>query len=114
MRPARRGKIINIASIGGRRGAKNRSAYRASKAALINLTESIAAEERAHGIDVNCICPGAVDTEGFRAANGEAAVDDKVMGPSQIADVALFLASPRSAAITGTAIDAFGPSNPLF
>ena len=51
------GKIVNISSIGGRRGGKGRSAYRMTKAALINFTESIAAEVNLHGISVNCICP---------------------------------------------------------
>ncbi len=64
------GKIINISSIGGRKGGKGRSAYRASKAGLINLTESVAAEVKPYGIDCNCICPGAVDTEGYREAFG--------------------------------------------
>ncbi|MDP6515214.1 MAG: SDR family NAD(P)-dependent oxidoreductase, partial [Alphaproteobacteria bacterium] len=60
------GKIINISSLGGRRGGRGRSAYRATKAALFNLTECVASEVRRHGIDVTCICPGGVDTEGYR------------------------------------------------
>jgi NAD(P)-dependent dehydrogenase (short-subunit alcohol dehydrogenase family) len=60
------GKIINISSIGGRHGARGRGPYRASKAGLINFTETLAAETREHGIDVNCICPGGVDTEMMR------------------------------------------------
>ena len=112
----RSGKIINISSIGGRRGGAGRTAYRATKAALISLTESVAAEVRAHGIDVNCICPGGVDTEGFRAAfGGRGRADDPtLMRPEEIAEVAVFLASDASTAITGTAINAFGGSNPLF
>ncbi|RME63324.1 MAG: SDR family NAD(P)-dependent oxidoreductase, partial [Caldilineae bacterium] len=47
------GRIINISSIGGRRGGRGRSAYRVTKAALISLTESVAAEVKEHGIDVN-------------------------------------------------------------
>src|SRR5262245_21683590 len=60
MRKAGRGHVINVSSIGGRKGARGRSAYRASKAALINLTESLAAELAKDGIQVNCICPGVV------------------------------------------------------
>jgi 3-oxoacyl-[acyl-carrier protein] reductase len=109
------GKVINIASIGGRQGGKGRSAYRAAKAGLINLTQSVAAEAKPHGIDVNCICPGGVETEGMREAFGaRARPDNMLMKPEQIADVALFLASDASSSITGTSIDAFGMSNPAF
>jgi len=112
----RSGKIINISSIGGRRGGKGRSAYRVTKAALISLTESVAAEVKEHGIDVNCICPGGVDTEGFREAfdSQGRAENPRLMRPEEIANLAVFLASDASSAITGAAIDAFGGTNPLF
>jgi 2-dehydro-3-deoxy-D-gluconate 5-dehydrogenase len=110
------GKIINISSLGGRKGAAGRSAYRITKAGLISFTESLAAEVKQYGIDVNAICPGAVDTEGYREAfNATGATRNPKIGtPESIADVAVFLASDRSTAITGTAIDAFGATNPLF
>lgn len=110
------GKIIIISSIGGRKGAPGRSAYRATKAALISLTESVAAEARPYGIEVTCICPGGVDTEGFREAFGSRGreEDPSLMRPEEIAEVAVFLASDASTAVTGTAIDAFGDTNPLF
>ncbi len=113
---SRSGKIINISSIGGRKGAKGRTAYRATKAALISLTESIAAEVKAHGIDVNAICPGGVDTEGYREAFSMRGRKDnpRLLLPEEIAEVAVFLASDASSAITGAAIDAFGGTNPLF
>jgi NAD(P)-dependent dehydrogenase (short-subunit alcohol dehydrogenase family) len=110
------GKIINISSIGGRKGAAGRSAYRVTKAGLISFTESLAAEVKRYGIDVNAICPGAVDTEGYRAVfntPGQAG-NPKIEPPEYIAELAVFLASDRSKAITGTAIDAFGATNPLF
>lgn len=112
----RSGKIINISSIGGRKGGKGRSAYRVTKAALISLTESVAAEVKQYGIDVNCICPGGVDTEGFRAAFNSRgrAETPALMHPDEIAELALFLATDGSSAITGAAIDAFGGTNPLF
>ena len=112
----RAGKIINISSIGGRNGGKGRSAYRASKAGLINLTQSVAAEVKVHGIDVNCICPGGVDTEGLLESFGAERLKnrDPLIQPGEIAEVALFLASPASSSITGTSIDAFGLSNPIF
>ena len=110
------GKIINIASIGGRKGAKGRTAYRVTKAGLISLTESVAAEVKEHGIDVNAICPGGVDTEGYREAFETRGRPDnpRLMLPEEIAEVAVFLASDASSAITGTAVDAFGGTNPLF
>ena len=110
------GKVINISSIGGRKGAKGRSAYRATKAALISLTESVAAETKPYGIDVNCICPGGVDTEGYREAfRMRGKIDDpSLMAPEEIAKLAVYLASDDSSSVTGTAIDAFGGSNPLF
>lgn len=110
------GKIINISSIGGRKGGRGRSAYRVTKAALISLTESVAAEVKEYGIDVNCICPGGVDTEGFREAFGNQGREDnpKLMLPEEIAELALFLCSDASSALTGAAIDAFGGTNPLF
>lgn len=110
------GKVINISSIGGRKGAGGRSAYRVTKAGLISLTETLAAEVWKHGINVNCICPSATDTEGYREAFNSRGREEnpKMMLPEEIAEVALFLASDASSAITGTAIDAFGSSNPLF
>lgn len=112
----RSGKIINISSIGGRRGAKGRTAYRVSKAGLISLTESVASEVKPYGIDVNCICPAGVDTEGYREAFGSKgkAQNPNLMLPDEIAKLVVFLASDESSAITGTAIDAFGGENPLF
>ena len=110
------GKVINISSIGGRKGSKGRSAYRATKAALISLTDSVAAETKPYGIDVNCICPGGVDTEGYREAfRMRGKIDDpSLMAPEEIAKLAVYLASDDSSSVTGAAIDAFGGSNPLF
>ncbi|MDP6665767.1 MAG: SDR family NAD(P)-dependent oxidoreductase [Dehalococcoidia bacterium] len=110
------GRIINISSIGGRKGGAGRSAYRVTKSGLISLTETLAAEVHEHGISVNAICPGGTDTEGYRAAfNTVGRADNpKLMDPSEIAAVALFLVSDASSAITGTAIDSFGGGNPLF
>ena len=111
----RSGKIINISSVGGRKGGKGRSAYRATKAGLISLTESVAAEVKQYGIDVNCICPGGVDTEGYRQVFGKGKAENpRLMLPEEIAELAVFLASDASSSITGTAIDAFGGTNPLF
>ena len=109
------GKIINISSIGGRKGAAGRSAYRVTKAGLISFTESLSAEVKSSGIDVNCICPGSVVTEGYVEAFGQQSIEnDHMMDPSEIAALCSFLVGDHSTAITGATIDAYGPSNPLF
>ena len=110
------GAIINISSIGGRTGGRGRSAYRVTKSALISLTQTLAAELHEHGINVNAICPGGTDTEGYREAFNNRGREDlpNLMLPSEIANLAVFLASKESSAVTGTAIDAFGGNNPLF
>lgn len=106
------GKIINLASIGGRKGAAGRIPYRPTKAALINFTECLAAEVKEHNIDVNAICPGLVDTDMLREiSRGTVANADS---PELISAVAVFLACDDGAGVTGTAIDAFGNTNPIF
>ena len=106
------GKIINMSSRGGRQGEAGRSPYRSTKAALINFTECLAAEVKEHGIDVNAICPGAVETD-MMSEITLGNVPSYAMPPDDIASVVLFLASDESKAITGTAIDAFGAGNPI-
>ena len=97
----------------GRQGEAGRSPYRATKAALINFTECLAAELKEYGIDVNAICPGAVDTDMMSEITG-GNVPSFAMPPDDIASVVVFLASDDSRAITGTAIDVFGAGNPIF
>ena len=109
----RSGKIINLSSSGGRSGAAGRTPYRACKAAIINFTECLAAEVKEFDIDVNAICPGGVETDMLREIHG-GEMPVNAMPPEDIAAVAIFLASDESRAITGTSINAFGHSNPLF
>ena len=109
------GKIVNISSIGGRKGAAGRTAYRITKAGLISFTESLAAEVKKDGIDVNCICPGSVITEGYVEAFGQQSIENNhMMEPSEIAHLCTFLVGPNSSSVTGAIVDAFGKSNPLF
>ncbi|MDJ0735836.1 MAG: SDR family oxidoreductase [Nostocaceae cyanobacterium] len=63
MRDRGRGTIINVASIAGKKPFANWGAYSVSKAGLIALSQTLAQEERAYGIRVTAICPGAVNTE---------------------------------------------------
>ncbi len=63
MREQKRGTIINVASIAGKQAFANWGAYSVSKAGVIALSQALAQEERANGIRVTVICPGAVNTE---------------------------------------------------
>ena len=109
----RYGKIINLASQGGRSGAAGRLPYRPTKAAIINLTECLAAELKEHGIDVNTVCPGPVNTDMMREITNNN-VPANAMEPEEIASVVVFLVSDEGGAITGAAVDAFGEGNALF
>ena len=56
------GKIVNVASIAGKRGSANTLAYNAANFGMVGMTQSMAHEFGPHGINVNCVCPGPVDT----------------------------------------------------
>ncbi|WP_312209219.1 SDR family NAD(P)-dependent oxidoreductase [Pseudescherichia sp.] len=105
------GSIINIASTAGEDGNPGKSAYGASKAALIAMTKSIAAELGEKGIRANCIAPGITDTEMLLTMPAQVVEDAKNSAdlrraglPAEIAEAALFLASDLSSYITGQTI----------
>lgn len=109
MLAAGRGKIINIGAIAGLSGKANMGAYIASKAAVIRLTESMSAELRDKGINVNCVLPGTIDTPQNRTDMPKA--DPKRwVAPEALADVVLFLASDAARAIHGASIPVAGLS----
>ncbi len=56
------GKIVNVASIAGKRGNANTLAYNAANFGMVGMTQSMAREFGQHGVNVNCVCPGPVDT----------------------------------------------------
>ena len=56
------GKIVNVSSVAGKRGSPNTLAYNAANFAVVGMTQSMARELGPYGINVNCVCPGAVDT----------------------------------------------------
>ncbi|OGV61722.1 MAG: short-chain dehydrogenase [Lentisphaerae bacterium RIFOXYB12_FULL_65_16] len=112
----RSGVIINLASVGGVVGVRDRLAYCTTKFAVVGLTKSMALDHALAGIRVNCICPGRVETPFVQArlkeypdpaaAYREMAATQAVgrMGkPEEIAAAALYLASDEAAFITGTA-----------
>lgn len=113
-----RGRIINMASVAGKRGTARRGAYTASKFGVIGLTQALAQEVAAHGITVNAICPGSVDTSRRESTSRrERALAERdphapvlttpptgrVARPDDIARLALFFASDQSDHITGQA-----------
>lgn len=103
------GKIINVAAMPGLKGTAGMGAYAASKSAVIRLTESMSAELRPKGINVNCVLPSVIDTQANRAAMPKAD-PAKWVTPEALADVMLFLASDAARAVHGTAIPVVGLS----
>jgi meso-butanediol dehydrogenase/(S,S)-butanediol dehydrogenase/diacetyl reductase len=112
------GSIINTSSVYGLVAGAANAPYCSAKAALINLTRVTAVEYGRKGIRCNAICPGVVETPMFEAVLGiglktrEAVADMHAIGrtirPEEVADLALFLASDESTAITGQAIQIDG------
>jgi 2-keto-3-deoxy-L-fuconate dehydrogenase len=112
----RSGNIINLASIGGVVGIRDRLAYCTTKFAVVGLTKSMALDHAADGVRVNCICPGRVETpfvaarlreypdpeKAYREMSSTQALG-RMARPEEIAHSALYLASDESAFITGTA-----------
>jgi NAD(P)-dependent dehydrogenase (short-subunit alcohol dehydrogenase family) len=110
------GVIINMASIGGLVGIRDRIAYCTSKSAVVGLTRSMALDHALDGIRINCICPGRVETAFVTARLREYPDPERAyrdmsesqaigrMGrPEEIAAAALYLASDEAAFVTGAA-----------
>ena len=124
------GAVVNISSISGVRPGFGFFSYRASKAAVINFSQSAASELGGHLIRVNCLCPGNIPTEMGSYAHTPAMSEQKArhigetirdvrMGwqplkrqgsPRDIAEAALFLCSDRSAQISGQVLSVDGGS----
>ena len=103
------GKIVNVGAMGGTVGKGNMGAYSASKAVVIRLTESMSAELRDKGINVNCVLPSIIDTPPNRA-DMPGADFSKWVSPAALADVIVFLASDKARAIHGAAVPVVGLS----
>ena len=109
MRRQRRGKIINVASRSALRGEANAALYSASKSVVVRLTESMAAELRDAGVNVNCVLPGIIDTPINRKAIPDGDFSRWVQ-PQALAKVIVFLASDAAREITGAAVPVYGRS----
>ncbi|XP_069599763.1 dehydrogenase/reductase SDR family member 6 [Ranitomeya imitator] len=111
------GNIINMSSVASSiKGVVNRCVYSTSKAAVIGLTKSVAADFIEQGIRCNCVCPGTVDTPSLRERiqarpNPEQALKDflarqqtgRMATAEEVAHLCVYLASDESAYVTGNA-----------
>ena len=111
----RSGSIINISSVAGLMGNAGQVNYSASKAGLGGFTRALAKEVAARNITVNCIAPGFIETDmtdHFQDNDLENILNqipaNKMGNPQHIADLALFLASPKGNYITGQTISVDG------
>ncbi|MAU55962.1 MAG: hypothetical protein CL899_03345 [Dehalococcoidia bacterium] len=123
------GKIINIASIAGKKGSATFGAYCASKGGVIRLTESIALDLAKYNINVNSICPSWVDTErvdvyveqlyendlsheqkrDLHLSNVESMIPlGRYAAPEDIAKMVAFLSSEESSFVTGASLNVSG------
>ena len=117
------GRIINVSSIYGLRGAPNRVGYVTTKTALIGLTRAVALETTGHDVTCNAVCPGTTRTpvheaslnqitarEGMSAADAERTLlagkqpTGRLIGPESVAALMVFLCGPQSADITGAVL----------
>jgi NAD(P)-dependent dehydrogenase (short-subunit alcohol dehydrogenase family) len=103
------GRIINVSARAATQGKGRMGPYCASKAAVLTLTESLAAENRFDNINVNCILPGTIDTPQNRDDMPDANFSHWVP-PAALADVVMFLASNAARCVTGAAIPVYGQS----
>jgi NAD(P)-dependent dehydrogenase (short-subunit alcohol dehydrogenase family) len=120
------GKIVNISSVAGKIGGMLYTHYCASKFAVIGMTKCLALELAGHGINVNAVCPGDVETEmteyefrtlakirgvsidEIRRQTAKKAPLGRLCQPSEVAGIVLFLASEKADYMTGQSINVTG------
>ncbi|HEY7135758.1 MAG TPA: SDR family NAD(P)-dependent oxidoreductase [Acidimicrobiia bacterium] len=113
------GSIVNLASIEGIEGFQSQAAYNASKGGVVLLTRNMAVDFAPHGVRVNCLCPGLIDTP-LTAILHEPGLEEVMhrftswhpIGrrgrPEEVAAAALFLASDDASFVTGVALPVDG------
>ncbi|HUB86369.1 MAG TPA: 3-oxoacyl-[acyl-carrier-protein] reductase [Verrucomicrobiae bacterium] len=111
----RAGRVINVSSVIGLIGNPGQCNYAASKAGLIGFTQSVARELASRGVTVNAIAPGFIETDMTAELNAELKANilrqipmGKFGSPDDVADAALFLASPAARYITGQVLTVDG------
>ncbi len=117
MKKQKYGRIVNIASIGGKHGAPEQAHYSASKAAVMGFTRVLAQEVGTFGITANCVCPGIILTD-----MGRVNLDDRIVreawqektalrrigDPEDVVGPVAFLASDDAAFVTGQSLNVDG------
>ncbi|MFF2853567.1 SDR family NAD(P)-dependent oxidoreductase [Peribacillus sp. NPDC058002] len=110
------GSIINISSLAGKLGGYNCAIYSATKAAVNNLTRSMALDYAGNGVRVNAVCPSATATKMFMTGSSAEVIEafqrnnpsGRIGKPKEIVDLIIFLASEKSSYITGQCISIDG------
>jgi 3-oxoacyl-[acyl-carrier protein] reductase len=117
MKERRYGRIVSVASIGGKHGAPEQAHYSASKAAIMGFTRVLAQEVGPFGITANCVCPGIIVTDMGRVNLDDKAVaqrwiDKTAMArlgqPEDVAGPICFFASDDAAFVTGQSLNVCG------
>jgi 3-oxoacyl-[acyl-carrier protein] reductase len=115
MMKARWGRIVSVTSIVGVTGNPGQGNYAASKAGLIGMSKSLAAEVASRGVTVNCVAPGFIETAMTGALKDDqrekllSAIPAGRMGtPAEIAAAVVYLASPEAAYVTGSTLHVNG------
>lgn len=121
-----RGRVINIASVAGRKGFNYSAAYCAAKHGVVGLTRALAIEAAPKGVTVNAICPGWLDTDmtresierivratGRNATEARSALERmnpqrRLIDPDEVAALAVYLAGPDARGITGQTLGVDG------
>lgn len=126
MQERKHGRIINMASTAGKWGSRNQSAYNVSKHAMVGITRCVALEASPYAVTVNAICPGFIQTDMVEALKTQVAQTTgvspedmvkaaltrvplgRVLNPSEIAGLAVYLGSAESSGMTGQSIHVDG------